>query len=273
MEPLKIATVQFETRDNDKVYNLSIIREMCRKASVEGADVVAFHECSVCGYTFAKDLSRKELLAIAEPIPTGESTQALIAIAKEFGVTLLAGFFERDGDRIYKAQVCVDGNGLKAKYRKLHPFINPNILPGDQYVVFEIKGWKCGILICYDNNIIENVRATALLGADIIFMPHVTMCTPSPRPGAGLINPMLWENRANDPTSLRQEFDGLKGVINDGGDILAALKTAKEDAAASSCAWKALVFHQPVYGTIMRYMWYSPIRSGVIIMRSRTVAR
>ena len=104
MEPLKIATVQFETRDNDKVYNLSIIREMCRKASVEGADVVAFHECSVCGYTFAKDLSRKELLAIAEPIPTGESTQALIAIAKEFGVTLLAGFFERDGDRIYKAQ-------------------------------------------------------------------------------------------------------------------------------------------------------------------------
>ena len=83
MEPLKIATVQFETRDNDKVYNLSIIREMCRKASVEGADVVAFHDCSVCGYTFAKDLSRKELLAIAEPIPTGESTQALIAIAKE----------------------------------------------------------------------------------------------------------------------------------------------------------------------------------------------
>ena len=41
MEPLKIATVQFETRDNDKVYNLSVIREMCRKASVEGADVVA----------------------------------------------------------------------------------------------------------------------------------------------------------------------------------------------------------------------------------------
>lgn len=48
MEPLKIATVQFETRDNDKVYNLSIIREMCRKASVEGADVVAFLWIYVC---------------------------------------------------------------------------------------------------------------------------------------------------------------------------------------------------------------------------------
>ena len=168
MEPLKIATVQFETRDNDKVYNLSIIREMCRKASVEGEDVVAFHECSVWGYTFAKDLSRKELLAIAEPIPTGESTQALIAIAKEFGVTLLAGFFERDGDRIYKAQVCVDGNGLKAKYRKLHPFINPNILPGDQYVVFEIKGWKCGILICYDNNITDTCQMCTFIPQSFI---------------------------------------------------------------------------------------------------------
>src|ERR1035437_10272797 len=73
------------------------------------------------------------------------------------------------------------------------------------------SGWKCGILICYDNNIIENVRATNLLGADIIFMPHVTMCTPSPRPGAGFVDPALWKNKENDPTSLRLEFDGLKG--------------------------------------------------------------
>jgi predicted amidohydrolase len=98
-----------------------------------------------------------------------------------------------------------------AKYHKLHPFINPHITPGNSYCVFELCGWKCGILICYDNNIIENVRATNLLGADIIFMPHVTMCTPSTRPGAGFVDPKLWENREADPTSLRIEFDGLKG--------------------------------------------------------------
>jgi len=97
------------------------------------------------------------------------------------------------------------------KYRKLHPFINPNILPGNEYCVFDLLGWKCGILICYDNNIIENVRATRLLGAEIIFTPHVTMCTPSTRPGAGFVDPKLWENRENDPTSLRLEFDGMKG--------------------------------------------------------------
>jgi len=37
------------------------------------------------------------------------------------------------------------------------------------------------------------------------------MCTPSTRPGAGFVDPKLWENRETDPTSLRQEFDGLKG--------------------------------------------------------------
>jgi beta-ureidopropionase len=107
--------------------------------------------------------------------------------------------------------VCVDKTGLVAKHRKLHPFVNKHILPGNEYTVFDLKGWKAGILICYDNNIIENVRAAKLLGADIIFMPHVTMCTPSTRPGAGFVDPVLWKNRETDPTSLRMEFDGLKG--------------------------------------------------------------
>ena len=60
--------------------------------------------------------------------------------------------------------------------------------PGNEYVTFKLKGWKCGILICYDNNIIENVRATSLLGADIIFAPHVTCCTPSSMPGRGYVD-------------------------------------------------------------------------------------
>jgi len=212
MENIRIATAQFEHKNWDKEYNLSVIREMSRQASVEGADVIAFHECSITGYSFARKLSREQMLEISEIIPSGASTQRLIEIAKENNIIILAGLFEKDAnDKLFKAQVCVDSNGLIAKFRKLHPFINPNINPGTEYVVFDIKGWKCGILICYDNNIIENVRSTALLGADIIFMPHATMCTPSPRPGAGFVDPKLWENRVDDPTSLRMEFDGLKG--------------------------------------------------------------
>lgn len=212
MENLKIATAQFENASGDKEKNLDIIETLTERSAIMGADVVAFHECSITGYSHIRHLSREELWDLAEPIPDGPSVQKLIAIAKASDIAVLAGLFERGADgKIYKAYVCVDKGGLIAKYRKIHPFINPHITPGNEYVVFDLYGWKCGILICYDNNIIENVRATTLLGANIIFMPHVTMCTPSTRPGAGFVDPALWDNREADPTSLRMEFDGLKG--------------------------------------------------------------
>lgn len=212
MDKIKISTAQFENKSGDKNYNLSVIERLSEKASKEGSNVIAFHECSITGYTFARHLTKQQMLDLAEFIPNGESILKLTQIAKKNDIVILAGLFEKDeDDNLFKAYVCVDSNGLVAKYRKLHPFINPFLTAGANYCVFEIHGWKCGILICYDNNIIENVRATTLLGANIIFMPHVTMCTPSTRPGAGFVEPKLWDNREEDPTSLRLEFDGMKG--------------------------------------------------------------
>lgn len=212
MENIRITTVQFENKSGDKPYNLSVISRMSGEAAREGAHAIAFHECSITGYTFARHLSKEQMLDLAEFIPEGPSIQALRAIASQHKITILAGLFEKDrANNIFKAYVAVGPDGLIARHRKLHPFINPHITPGNSYTIFELHGWKCGILICYDNNVVENVRATALLGADIIFMPHVTMCTPSTRPGAGFVDPKLWDNRENDPTSLRAEFDGLKG--------------------------------------------------------------
>src|SRR6202166_2014994 len=212
MRNIKIATAQFENKSGDKQYNLSVINRLSKKASGDGADAIAFHECSITGYSFVRKLSLDQMLDLSEHIPEGDSIHRLQEISEKNKITVLAGLFEKDEqDEIYKAYVCVDKTGLLAKHRKLHPFVNKNIKPGNEYTIFDLFGWKCGILICYDNNIIENVRATKLLGADILFMPHVTMCTPSTRPGAGFVEPELWKNRETDATSLRLEFDGLKG--------------------------------------------------------------
>ncbi len=212
MESIRISTAQFENKSGDKSYNLNIISNLAGEASRQGSQAICFHECSITGYTFARHLSKDQMIDLAEFIPDGESIRRLQEIASLHKIIVLAGLFEKDkNDKLYKAYVCVGPEGLIARHRKLHPFINPHLKPGDAYTVFDIHGWKCGILICYDNNIIENVRATVLLGADIIFMPHVTMCTPSTRPGAGFIDPALWFNRQKDQTSLRLEFDGMKG--------------------------------------------------------------
>lgn len=212
MRDIRIAAAQFEHRDGDKPYNLCRIRELTYRAAGQGAEVVCFHECSVTAYTYLQTLDRAGLDAIAEPVPDGPSTRRLIAIAREFGVVVMAGLIEREPDgRLYKCYVAVGPDGFLAKYHKLHPFINPHLTPGRGYHIAEILGVKFGFLICYDNNLPENVRATALLGAEVIVMPHVTGCTPSSMPGRGPVDPALWENRLRDPARLRREFRGPKG--------------------------------------------------------------
>ncbi|WP_165234693.1 nitrilase-related carbon-nitrogen hydrolase [Aquisphaera insulae] len=212
MRDIRIAAAQFEHRDGDKAYNLGRIRELTRRAAGLGAEVVCFHECSITAYTFLQTLSREELDALAEPVPDGPSTAALIEIARESGVVVMAGLIEREPDgRLYKSYVAVGPEGYITNYHKLHPFISPHLTPGRGYRVVEIRGVKFGFLICYDNNLPENVRATALLGAEVVVMPHVTGCTPSPMPGRGPVDPALWDNRDRDPARLRMEFDGPKG--------------------------------------------------------------
>jgi len=211
MRDIRIAAAQFEHKNADPQFNLSRIRELTQQAVEQDAEIVSFHECCLHGYTFTQTLSKEELLELAEPLDDSPSLKQLTDISREFDVPILAGLFERGGDRIFNTYVCVTADGLLARFSKLHAFVNPHLSSGDQYTVFEWSGCRFGMLICYDNNLPENVRMTTLLGADIIFMPHVTGCLPSVMPGRGIVDPELWHNRDRDPVRLRQELDGPKG--------------------------------------------------------------
>lgn len=212
MKDIAVAAAQFENKCGDKAFNLGRIRALTAAAVKQGAEVVSFHEGSITGYTHVRRLDRAELTDLAEEVPGGPSADALRGIAAEFGVPVLAGLIEKDGQgELFNTYACVDADGLVAKHRKLHAFINPEIASGSEYTVFDLKGWKCGILTCYDNNLPENVRITALMGAQILFAPHVTCCLPGDEPGSGLVDRELWDNRRRDPVPLRMEFMGPKG--------------------------------------------------------------
>ncbi len=212
MREIRVATAQFENHDNDKLYNLSRICDLTRRAVERGAEIVSFHEGCVCGYSWVQPLDKRQLLDVAEPVPDGTSVGKLIEIASQFSVVLMAGLIERDDQqKLYNTYVTVSPDGYVTRFRKLHPFINPHISPGEGYNVIDLLGCKVGFLICYDNNLAENVRITTMLGAEIIFMPHVTGCLPSVMPGRGVVDRALWDNRDRNPVRLRQEFDGPKG--------------------------------------------------------------
>mgnify|MGYP006282484645 CR=1 FL=1 len=210
MRDIRIAAAQFEHVNGDKNYNIQAMESLAAKAAEEGAKIICFHELCITGYTWLRHLRESDLFELAEHIPESKSITALTSIARQLDIAILAGLVEKEKSRLYNTVVCVTRDGLVAKHRKLHPFISSYLSAGDNYAVFDLFGIKCGILICYDNNVIENVRATALLGVEVLFAPHVTGCTPSPMPGRGYVDPALWYNRENDPVSLRLEFDGRK---------------------------------------------------------------
>ena len=211
MRDVLVGAAQFEHRDGDKAYNLARIDALAGQATRQGAGIVSFHECSVTGYTFLRRLDRAGLARLAEPVPGGPSTAGLIETARRHGVVIMAGLIEADGSRFYKTYVVVGAEGFITRFRKLHPFINRHISAGDAHQVSELRGMRAGFLVCYDCNLPENVRATTLMGAEVIFAPHVTGGTPSEMPGRGPIDPALWEGRHDDPETLRREFDGPKG--------------------------------------------------------------
>jgi predicted amidohydrolase len=212
MRSIRVAAAQFENRDNDKAYNLSRIEALARRAVEGGAEIVSFHESCIPGYSWVQPLDKSQLLAVAEIVPGGPSVAKLCELARELNVVLMAGLFERDAeDRIYNTYVTVGSAGFITKFRKLHPFVNPHLSPGGGFQVIDLLGCRVGFLICYDNNLPENVRITAMMGAEIIFMPHVTGCLPSVMPGRGTVDRTLWDGRHADPVPLRQEFNGPKG--------------------------------------------------------------
>ena len=214
MRDIRVATVQFQHAPGDRAYNLERIRHFTAEAARARAEIVAFPEMCVAGYWHLRTLPRPELEALAEPVPDGASSRELRDLSRALGVTLGAGLVECDEQgRLYNSYVVALPGGAWHCHRKLHCFISEHMESGDHYTVFDTP-WDCrvGVLTCYDNNLVENSRATALLGAEVLLAPHQTGGCKSGSPEAmGRIDVALWENRDRDPEALAAEFRGPKG--------------------------------------------------------------
>jgi predicted amidohydrolase len=214
MKSIRAAAVQFNHAPGDKAYNFNRIHSFVQEASSAEVDLLVFPEMCITGYWHVRKLSRPEIDSLAEPVPSGASTQELIRLASEVDMTIGAGLIEiSEAGTLHNTYVVAMPDGGVAFHRKLHCFISEHMASGDEYTVFDIpQGARVGVLICYDNNIGENVRITALKGAEILLAPHQTggCDTPSPR-CMGRIDPELWHNRERNPEAIEAEFRGPKG--------------------------------------------------------------
>ncbi len=211
---LRAASVQFESAPADKEANFRKIEAFVAEAARRGARLVVFPECCITGYWFIRNLSIESLAELAEPVFTGPSSQRLANLAKTYGITIGAGLVESaGGGEFFNTYVVATHDGKLHRHRKLHAFEHLSIRNGAEYTVFDLpEGVRAGVLICYDCNLIENVRLTALQGAQILIAPHQTGGCRSKNPHLmGVIDRAVWDRRAEDPAAIDRELRGDRG--------------------------------------------------------------
>jgi N-carbamoylputrescine amidase len=217
MNAIRAAAVQFNHRPGDKDANIETVKYFIAKAAAQQVDLLCFPEMCITGYWHVRNLSRAAIEALAEPVPDGPSVQFLLERSRTTGISIGAGLIEQGEDgRLFNSYIVAMPDGRYACHRKLHCFISEHMDSGDSYTVFDTpQGCRVGVLICYDNNILENARLTALQGAEVLMAPHQTGGCRSRSPHSmQAIDPQLWQNRHRDDKAMRtirRECQGPKG--------------------------------------------------------------
>ncbi|MFF5480752.1 carbon-nitrogen hydrolase family protein [Streptomyces sp. NPDC012935] len=171
---MRTALLQSSGRPGSTVENLKVLDEAAGRAAAAGAGLLVTAEMFLTGYAIGDDIAH-----LAEPAD-GDCADAIAEIATRHGLAIVYGYPERDGDAVFNSAQLISADGTRlANYRKTHLFgcfERDHFTPGDQQVVqAEIGGLRVGILICYDVEFPENVRAHALAGTDLLVVPTAQM--------------------------------------------------------------------------------------------------
>ncbi|MPY78055.1 MAG: carbon-nitrogen hydrolase [Actinophytocola sp.] len=144
------------------------------RAAATGADLLLFPEMATTGYHIGADIPR-----LAEPAD-GATALAVARLTREHGIAVAYGYPERDGDAVYNAVQLIGPDGARlANYRKTHLFGELDrawFTPGERAVVrAELHGVHIGLLVCYDVEFPEMVRAHALAETELLLVPTALM--------------------------------------------------------------------------------------------------
>jgi len=166
---MKIAILQISSAFCDLTKTISLLTPLLEKA--DRADLIVLPELANSGYNFR---TRDEAFQNAENPETSLFTAMIHDFCKAKKCAVVAGFNERAGDKIFNSSLLIDETGIIGTYRKIHLFWNEKdfFTPGDrQPEVYDVKGAKVGMLICFDWMFPEIWRFLALKGAEIICDP------------------------------------------------------------------------------------------------------
>ncbi|MGL4552384.1 MAG: carbon-nitrogen hydrolase family protein, partial [Gemmataceae bacterium] len=173
--PVRLATVHYTPKGGKSpMDNCRQYAPLIADAARQKADLV------VLGETVTYVGTAKKPHEVAEPVP-GPSTEYFGGLAKEHGLYVVVGLYERAGHLLYNVAVLIGPDGKVAgKYRKVclpRDEIVWGVTAGRDYPVFETRFGKVGMMVCYDGFFPEVARELTARGAEVIAWP-VWGCDP-----------------------------------------------------------------------------------------------
>lgn len=166
---MKLALYQSLPTAGDTQQALARIARILNAAAAAGADMLVMPELYLPGYN-QPDLHK----ALAQE--TGGPWDSRFAdLCRAAGCGLTIGWAERDGGQIFNAASAFDASGGKLghyrKQRLFGPMENAVFDSGRDVVTFEVLGYRVGLLICFDVEFADIVRAVSDQGVDLILVP------------------------------------------------------------------------------------------------------
>jgi predicted amidohydrolase len=171
MQDIRIAAMIFRSIPLDVRRNLNAMVRWIELAKNKGAHIVCFPELNITGYS-----TQEEINHVAEPVP-GPITRHLSNLSKSHKIVILTGMVEKDETgHVFSSHLVIKPDGFSGVYRKLHiaPPEQGIFTPGSTIPLFEARGVKFGIQLCYDAHFPELSTRMAVKGADLIFIPHAS---------------------------------------------------------------------------------------------------
>jgi predicted amidohydrolase len=132
-----------------------------------GAALLVLPDAALGGYL--ADLRSPDPAALPPALdPDCDYLQKVSALAAEMVVCL--GYCEAGSPQPYNAAVCVTGDGVLGRHRKVHqpPGETGVYAAGESFTAFDTPAGRLGMLIDYDKTFPEAARSLALDGAEIV---------------------------------------------------------------------------------------------------------
>ena len=239
---------------DDPAANLARALSLAGRAARLGANIICTQELFRSRYFCQSE--DHGAFRLAEPVP-GPTTDAFQALDRKHGVAVVASVFERRASGLYhNTAAVIDADGrLLGIYRKMHVPDDPlyyekfYFTPGDTgFRAWTTRFGRIGVLICWDQWFPEAARATALMGAEILFYPTAIGWHPGEKKAHGAVQHDAWETvqrahavangcfvavcnrtgRERPPGGAGIEFWGQSFVAGTSGQILARAPAARE---------------------------------------------